>query len=172
MIVTARWFGSNWLWWLICAMSYKRVFGAKNAKGHHAKTRQMVILWVFAWRPCAPPGKDTTNSSRKCNAWNVAYYRVAKRKVAMRKHEKVIIWRVFALRLFAFSPRKHDNTTWHKSATTNWLIWQLLYVLGTTCHTHLSWQCIANTLWKTQTIFLNYFWQDKVRPADMSIHLA
>jgi len=26
------------------------------------------------------------------------------------KHEKVTIWRFFAWRLFAFSPRKHDNT--------------------------------------------------------------
>ena len=47
----------------------------------------------------------------------MSYFRVAGRKVAMRKHEKVTIWRVFAWRLFAFSPRKHDNTTWHKSAT-------------------------------------------------------
>ena len=48
--------------------------------------------------------KDTTNSSRKRNAWYVAYFRVAGRKVAMQKHEKVIIWRVFAWRPFAFSP--------------------------------------------------------------------
>jgi len=63
------------------------------------------------------PGENRTNGSRKRNAWNVAYFRVAGRKVAMRKHEKVIIWRFFAWRFFAFSPRKHDNTTWHKSAT-------------------------------------------------------
>ena len=43
-----------------------------------------------------------TNISRKRNAWNVAYFRVAGRTVAMRKHEKVTIWRVFAWRLFAF----------------------------------------------------------------------
>ena len=34
-----------------------------------------------------------------------------------RKHENVTIWRVFAWRPFAFSPRKHVYTTWHKSAT-------------------------------------------------------
>ena len=71
----------------------------------------------FAWRPFAPPGKDTTNSSRKLNAWNVAYFRVAGRKIAKRKHEKVTIWRVFAWRLFLFSPLKLAFTTWHKSAT-------------------------------------------------------
>jgi len=32
-------------------------------------------------------------------------FRVAGRKVAMRKHEKVTIWRVFVWRLFAFSPQ-------------------------------------------------------------------
>ena len=63
---------------------------------------------VFAWRPFALTGKDTRKSRRKRNAWNVAYFRVAGRMVAMRKHEKVTIWRVFAWRLFAFSPR---NTT-------------------------------------------------------------
>ena len=77
-------------------------FRDKNAKGRHAKTCQMVILAIFfAWRPFASPGKDTTNSSRKRNAWNVAYFLVARRKVAMRKLEKVNIWRVFAWRLFA-----------------------------------------------------------------------
>jgi len=60
---------------------------------------------VFAWRPFASPGKETTNSSRKRNAWNVAYFRVSGRKVAMRKHEKVTNWRVFAWRPFRiFAP--------------------------------------------------------------------
>ena len=71
----------------------------------------------FYERHFAPPGKDATNSSRKRIAWNVACFRVAGRKVAMRKHEIVITWRVFVWRLFAFSPRKHAYTTWHKSAT-------------------------------------------------------
>ena len=32
-----------------------------------------------------------------------------------------IFWRVFALRPFAFSPRKHVHTTWRKSATITYL---------------------------------------------------
>ena len=78
----------------------------------------MSYLSVFSGRKREwSPGKDTTNSSQKRNAWTVAYFRVAGRKVAMRKHEKGTILRVFAWRLFAFSPRKHAYTTWHKSAT-------------------------------------------------------
>ena len=83
------------LWWLICAMSYYRVF-------------------VANFRP----------ATGKYETFHVSPFRLlfvvsclAGRKVATRKHEKVTIWRVFAWRPFAFSPRKHDNTTWHKSAT-------------------------------------------------------
>jgi len=115
------------LWWLIYAMSYKRVFGAKTRK---VVTRKPVKWWfwrVFAWRPFAPPGKDTTNKMRKGDARKVSYFRVAGRKVAMRKHEKVTIWRVFAWRLFAYSPRKHDYTTWHKSATIFFLFRVILF---------------------------------------------
>ena len=95
-------------------VSYFRLAGRKVAM------RKLETWWlfrVFAWRPFAPPGKDTTNRRRKGETWKVSYFRVAGRKVATRKHEKVTIWRVFAWRPFAFSPRKHDNTTWHKSAT-------------------------------------------------------
>jgi len=90
-------------------LSYLCLAGRKVATRKHAK-------WWF-WRAFAPPGKDTTNRRRKGDAWKVSYFCVAGRKVAMRKHENDTIWRVFAWRLFAFSPRKHDNTTWHKSAT-------------------------------------------------------
>ena len=96
-------------------MSYKRVFGAK--------TRKVV-----------PPGKDTTNSSRKRNAWDVAYFRVAGRKVATKKlpfggfsrgdllprHAKIrhiYKWRVFALHLLCLrmagrkvATRKHATS--------------------------------------------------------------
>jgi len=42
-------------WWLICAMSYFRVFGAKGEKA----------IWrVFAWRPFAPPGKETQTGAK------------------------------------------------------------------------------------------------------------
>jgi len=62
-------------------------------------TNVIKILWSN--KPFAPPGKDTTNRRRKGDAWKVSYFRVPGRKVAMRKHEKVTIWRVFAWRLFA-----------------------------------------------------------------------
>jgi len=87
-------------------MSYKRVFGAKTPKNGD-------IGGFFAWRPFALPGKDTTDGSGKHNAWNVAYFRVVGQKVAIHKHEKVTIWRVFACALW---PKKHAYTTWHKSA--------------------------------------------------------
>jgi len=70
-------FSSPNLWWLI-GTSRINVFSGRKCERSH--------------------GKDTTNSSRKRNTWNVAYFRVAGRKVAMRKHEKVTIWRVFAWR--------------------------------------------------------------------------
>jgi len=92
------------LWWLICAMSYKRVFGAKTRKVATRKPAKWWFWRVFEWRPFASPGKDTTNNSPKRNAWNVAYFCVAGRKVAMRKHEKVTIWRFFLWRPLAFSP--------------------------------------------------------------------
>jgi len=96
------------------------VFLPGGAKVRHAKTRQMVTFSCFRVATFRSPGKDSTNRRRKGDAWKVSYFRVAGRKVAMRKHEKVTIWRFFAWRHFAFSPRKHDNTTWHKSATISY----------------------------------------------------
>jgi len=95
-------------------LSYLCLAGRKVATRKHANW----WFWrVFAWRPFATSGKDTTNRRRKGDAWPVSYVRVAGQKVAMRKHDKTTICRVFAWRLFAFSPRKHYNTAWHKSAT-------------------------------------------------------
>jgi len=70
---------NTFLWWLICAMSYtgKRVVGAKTRKVAMRKPAKYWFWQFFAWRPFAPLGKNTTNSSRKGNAWNVAYFRVA-----------------------------------------------------------------------------------------------
>ena len=102
---------------------FLRVFAWRPAmrKCENAKMKDKITTlqaWrVFAWRPFAPPGEDTTNRRRKGETWKVSYFRVAGRKVAMRKHETLWLFRVFAWRPFAFSPRKHDNTTWHKSAT-------------------------------------------------------
>ena len=98
------------LWWLICAMSYKRVFGVKTRKVATRKPAKWWFWRVFAWRPFASPGKDTTNSSRKHNAWNDAYFRVAGRKVAMRKHKQVNIWQVFAWR--PFTPPAKTSKNW------------------------------------------------------------
>ena len=86
-------------------LSYLCLAGRKVATRKHAKW----WFWrVFAWRPFAPPGKDTTNRRLKGDAWKVSYFHVAGRKVAMRKHEIVIILRVFALRLFAPKTRQYD----------------------------------------------------------------
>jgi len=72
---------------------------------------------VFAWRPFAPPHESTTLFMRCLFAYCLSYLCLARRKVAMRKPDKITFWRVFAWRHFAFSPRKHVFTTWHKSAT-------------------------------------------------------
>jgi len=85
-------------------MSYKRVFGAKTRKVAMRKPAKWWFWRVFAWRPFAPPGKDTTNSSRKRNAWNVEYFRVAGRKsakIVSFRHLagfRVVPFRVFARR--------------------------------------------------------------------------
>jgi len=60
-------------------MSYSSVFSGENAKGRHAKTRQKVILAGYRMATFPSSGKD----NRKRNTWNVAYFRVAGRKVAM-----------------------------------------------------------------------------------------
>jgi len=118
-----------------------------GAKGRHAKTRQNHHWRVFAWRPFAPPGKDTTNRGENAkgrhaktrqmmtiSCFLMATFRPATRKYATfhalrfrllfgeakgrhAKPDKIAFWRVFAWRPFAFSPRKHVYTTWHKSAT-------------------------------------------------------
>ena len=88
----------NWKWWLICAMSYYRVFGAKRRKGDTRKPTKWWIFRVFAWRPFAPPHESTTLFMRRLFVSCLSYLCLAGRKVAMRKHEIVIIWRAFAWR--------------------------------------------------------------------------
>jgi len=88
-----------------------RIISVFRAKTRKVATRKPAKWWfwrVFAWRPFAPPGKDTINSIRKRNVWNIAYFRLAGRKVAMRKHEQVTIWRVFAWHIFAPKTRLYD----------------------------------------------------------------
>jgi len=105
------------LWWLICAMSYYRVFGAKRRKGATRNPAKWWLFRVFAWRPFAPPHDSSRHSMRCVFGYCLSYLSLARRKVAMRKPDKIIFWRVFAWRPFAFSPRKHVYTTWYKSAT-------------------------------------------------------
>jgi len=76
-------------WFMPCRINVSS--GRKRERSPRENPPKWWFCRVFAWRPFASPVKDTTNSSRKRNAWNVAYFRVA--------------------------GRKHDNTTWHKSAT-------------------------------------------------------
>jgi len=88
--------------------------------GRKGATRKPAKWWrfrVFAWRPFAPPHENTTLFMRRLFASCLSYLCLEGRKVATRKPAKITIWRVFTWRLFAFSPRKHDNTKWHKSAT-------------------------------------------------------
>jgi len=102
-------------------------FRGENAKGRHAKPAKRWFCRVFRWRPFASPGKDTTNSSRKRNAWNVAYDRVAGRKTRKSHHLtgfRVVTFRVFApvWRIFSWraerSPR--ENTPNEKCRTLVW----------------------------------------------------
>ena len=172
------------IWWLICAMSYYRVFGAKRRKG---ATRKPVKWWLFrvfaTYRPATrkydtfhgspfpllfvvylPGGAKGRHAKTRQNhhlaCFRVATFRLAKQRYDKqgRKRERLprenppngdffvfshgdlsprhtklrdipcvafsatvccifAFWRVFAWRPFAFSPRKHVYTTWHKSAT-------------------------------------------------------
>jgi len=90
------------VWWLICAMSYKRVFRAKMRKGHALRFRLLFVVSLLG----GAKGRHA--------------------KTRQNQPAKITIWQVFAWRPFAFSPRKHDYTTWHKSATTGLLVWNKL----------------------------------------------
>ena len=112
----------RFIWWLICAMSYKRVFGAKTRKVAMRKTAKWWFWRVFAWRPFAPPGKDTTNSSRKRNLeCRVLSCSGAKGRHA--KTRKITNWRVFAWRLSAFSPG--GATGRHAKTRYKWWFWRV-----------------------------------------------
>ena len=95
-------------WWLICAMSYFRVFGAKRRKGATRKHYKWWLFRVFAWRPFAPPHESTTLFMRRIFASSLSYLCLAGRKVATWKPAKITIWRVFAWRPFA--PPGKDTT--------------------------------------------------------------
>jgi len=95
----------RFLWWLILAMSYYFVFGAKRRTG---ATRRPAKWWlrVFAWRPFAPPHESTT-------LFIVAFSPPVRRIFAWRGERspcenqlKSPFGGFFAWRPFAFSPPK------------------------------------------------------------------
>jgi len=106
---------STFLWWLICAMSYYRHFGAKR---RHAKTRQMLTFSSFrmATFRLATRKYATFHALRFRLLFVVSLPGEAKGRHA-KKIANITIWQVFAWRPFAFLSRKHVNTIWHKSAT-------------------------------------------------------
>jgi len=94
--------------WLICVMSFYRVFGAKGWKGATRKPAKWWLFRVFAWRPFAPPHESTTLFMRRLFASCLSYLCLARRKFATRKPAKITIWCVFAWRPFA--PQGKDTT--------------------------------------------------------------
>ena len=75
-------------------------------------------FFVFSHGDLSP--RHTKVRDIPCVAFSATVCRIfclARRKVAMRKPDKITFYQVFAWRPFAFSPRKHVYTTWHKSST-------------------------------------------------------
>jgi len=103
---------SRYLWWLICAMSYYRVFVAKirqtGAKTQKVATQKPAKWWlfcVFAWRPFAPPFESTWHSMRCVFGYCLSCSCLARRKVAMRKPDKITLWRVCVATFCVFTPK-------------------------------------------------------------------
>ena len=100
------------LWWLICAMSYYRVFGAKRRKGathgdlspRHTKVRHVScfafsppVCRIFAWRGERSPRENTKKSS--CSGFSRGDLSPRQAKI---RH--IYRWRVFAFHLSCFRP--------------------------------------------------------------------
>ena len=88
-----------------------------DAKGRHAKTRQMVILAGFrlaTFRPVRQRYDKQEAKRRRMKSVVLSRSGAKGRHAKTRKSDYLAGCRVAP---FAFSPRKHDNTTWHKSAT-------------------------------------------------------
>ena len=60
-----------------------------GAKGRHAKTRQMVTFSCFRMRSFAPPHESTRHSMRCVFGYCLSYLCLERRKVAMRKPDKI-----------------------------------------------------------------------------------
>jgi len=93
-------------------------FRGEKAKRRHAKTRQMVTF-VFSHGDLSP--RHTKVRGIPCVAFSATVKFVlslpgeAKGRHAKTRQNHHLAG--FAWRPFAFSPRKHVYTTWHKSAT-------------------------------------------------------
>ena len=106
------------LWWLICAMSYKHVFGAKSRKIATRKPAKWCIFSCFRMATFHPATRKyaTFHAYRFRLLFVVSLPGGAKgRHAKTRQNHHLAVF--FAWRPFAFSPRKHAYTTWHKSAT-------------------------------------------------------
>ena len=93
--------GANQLWWLICAMSYYRVFEAKRRKVATRKPAKWSLFRVFAWRPFDPPHESTKLFMFRLFAFHLSCFRLAGRKVANTPRLKCRDF-VFHLRIFAW----------------------------------------------------------------------
>ena len=90
------------LWWLICAMSYYCVFGAKRRKGATRKPAKWWLFRVFAWRPFAPPHESTTLFMRRLFVSCLSYLGGAKGRNAKTRHNHLLAgFRVATFRVFA-----------------------------------------------------------------------
>jgi len=99
----------RYLWWLICAISYYRVFGAKRRKGATRKPAKWWRFRVFAWRPFAPPHESTTLLMFRLFAFCLSYLCLAGRKVATRKHEQNHHVEGFRVATFRPARQKYDT---------------------------------------------------------------
>jgi len=79
-----------------------------GAKGRHAKTRQMVILAGFRVATFRPARQRYDKQKAKRRRMKSVVLSCGGAKGRHGKHEQVTIWRVFAWRLFVFSPRKGE----------------------------------------------------------------
>jgi len=128
-----------------------------QTKGRHAKTRQMVTFSCFRMATFRPARQRYDKQEAKRRRMTSVVRSCGGAKGRHAKTRKVTIWRVFAWRLFAFSPWKHVNTTWHKSATINiieiFLLqvypWKVVLNLTTNyrirCHFPLFWKKKSST---------------------------
>jgi len=107
------------LWWLICAMSYYRVFGAKKRKGEKAPRENPPNddFFVFSHGDLSP--RHTKVRDIPCVAFSATVCRIFDwrgERLPCENATKSPFGGFSRGDLSLFSPRKHVYTTWHKSA--------------------------------------------------------